>query len=60
MEIPRGKIHIVKIVPQRGKKAFYYARINARVNGEPRVIWSLSLGTAEDIVKHYRDDRTLD
>lgn len=60
MEIPSGKIHIVKIVPQRGKKAFYYARINARVNGKPRVIWSLSLGTAENIVKHYREDRTLD
>lgn len=59
MDIPNGKIHIIKKKPQRGKKTYYYARKMARVNGKPRVVWSLSLGTADDIVKHY-SNRILD
>lgn len=60
MEIPKGKIHIVKLKSQRGKNAYYYARINKRINGESKVVWSFSLGTAEDIVKHYTSRKTLD
>lgn len=53
MEIPAGKIHIVKLKPQRGKQAYYYARKVARVNGKPKVVWSFPLGTAENIVKQF-------
>jgi len=53
MEIPEGKIHIVKLKSERGKNTYYYARINKRVAGESRVVWSFSLGTAEDILKRY-------
>lgn len=59
MEIPPGKFHIVGVKPQRGEKTYYYARKTARVNGSPKVVWSMPLGTAEDIVKHYTE-RVLD
>ncbi|MEW5759554.1 MAG: hypothetical protein AB1779_02165, partial [Candidatus Thermoplasmatota archaeon] len=59
MEIPKGKIHIIKTKPQRGKHTYYYARKTARVDGKPKVVWSFPLGTAEDILKHY-NNRMLD
>lgn len=45
-------MHIIS-VKSRGK-TYYYARKTGRVNGEPKVVWSLPLGTAEDIVKVYQ------
>lgn len=59
MEIPPGRIHIISTKPKRGKKTYYYARKTARIGGQPKVVWSLPLGTAEDIVKHYTQ-RVLD
>ena len=45
-------MHIIS-VKSRGK-TYYYARKTERVNGKPKVVWSLPLGTAEDIVKVYQ------
>lgn len=46
-------MHIIS-VKSRGKK-YYYARKTKRINGNPKVVWSLPLGTAEDIVKTYQN-----
>lgn len=48
-------MHIAAV--KSGGKTYYYARKNDRVNGEPKTVWSLSLGTAEDIVKVYQNRR---
>ncbi len=55
MEIPEGKIHIVRVKPQRGDKAYFYARKTERVNGIPKIVWKMRLGTVDDILKHYSE-----
>ena len=49
---PNLPVHIVGI-RSRGQ-TYFYARRSAWVNGSSKVVWSLSLGTARDIVAKYQ------